>query len=473
MIFSIYRVLFVWESLKRRYNSSFLLGYRFLLRLNLLQGSTRHILTKMSIPSGLGILTIFAFNLVDTWFVSLLGTDELAAISFTFPVGLILSSVIIGLGSGLSASLARMLGQGANNDDAKLVVSSLMLGLGLVVLLSAIGIVTIDPLFSLLGAPSHLIPLIGQYLSVWYVAIIFLVIPMLGNSALRATGNTKLPSLVMAIAGLLNAIFDTILIFGWGPFPAMGMQGAAIATLLAWFFSMLGSLYLLYRSNLIRRVKLSFSQCYAHWQTVLKIGRPAALSNMINPLINAIIMAMLASADTAAVAAFGVGIRIESLLLISIMALSSSLTPFIAQNLGAGQTLRAQRALIGSAQFSILTQLVCYVVIALLARPIAHLFSQDAAVIEYLVVFLRIVPFAYGALGIVIMLAVSLNAYNRPGSSLALNLSRLFLLMLPLAWLGNTLLGATGIFAAIAIANIIMGGASYLLALRISEAKFK
>ena len=71
------------------------------MRLNLLQGSTRHTLTKMSIPSGLGILTIFGFNLVDTWFVSLLGTDELAAISFTFPVGLILSSVIIGLGSGL------------------------------------------------------------------------------------------------------------------------------------------------------------------------------------------------------------------------------------------------------------------------------------------------------------------------------------------------------------------------------------
>jgi len=441
------------------------------LRLNLLQGSTRQTLTKMSIPSGLGILTIFAFNLVDTWFVSLLGTDELAAISFTFPVCFILSSVIIGVGSGLSASLARMLGQGAGKDDANFVVSSLILGLGLVIVLSAFGIVSIKPLFTLLGAPQHLIPLIEQYLSVWYVAIIFLVIPMLGNSALRATGNTKFPSLVMALAGLLNAIFDPILIFGWGPIPAMGMQGAALATLLAWFFAMFCSLYLLYRSSLIRWVRLSFSQRYSHWQTVMKIGRPAALSNMINPLINAIIMAMLASTDTAAVAAFGVGIRIESLLLISIMALSSSLTPFIAQNLGAGQNLRAQSALIGSAHFSMITQLVCYVVVAILARPIAHLFSEDAAVIEYLVVFLRIVPFAYGALGIVIMLAVSLNAYNRPGSSLALNLSRLFLLMLPLAWLGNSLLGATGIFAAIAIANIMMGGASYLLALRISEAK--
>jgi putative MATE family efflux protein len=425
----------------------------------------------MSIPSGLGILTILAFNLVDTWFVSLLGTSELAAISFTFPISFILSSVIIGVGSGLSARLARMLGQGAGDNGANLVVSGLMLGLMLVIVLSFAGIVSIEPLFKLLGASEALMPFIEQYLNVWYVAIIFLVIPMLGNSALRATGNTKTPSMIMALAGLLNAVLDPILIFGLGPIPAMGIQGAAVATLIAWFVSMLGSLYLLYRSGLIRWVRLSLRQRYQHWQQIMKIGRPAALSNMINPLINAILMAMLASADTSAVAAFGVGIRIESLMLIMIMALSSSLTPFIAQNLGAGQVERAHRSLIGSAHFSIISQLGCYVIVALFARPIAHLFSEDAAVIEYLVVFLRIVPLAYGALGIVIMLAVSLNAYNRPGSSLALNLSRIFLLMLPLAWVGNSLLGATGIFAAIAIANILMGGASYLLALRISEAR--
>ena len=423
----------------------------------------------MSIPSGLGILMILAFNLVDTWFISLLGTDELAAISFTFPITLMLSSIIVGIGSGLSASLARMLGRGEQNDSANFVVSGLMLGLAVAITLSTIGMLSIKPLFNLLGATPQLMPFIEQYLHIWFIAVVFLIIPMLGNGALRATGNTKLPSIIMAMAGLVNAILDPILIFGLGPIPALGIQGAAIATLIAWFCAMLGSLVILYRQGLIAAVALSFKQRYRHWQIIMMIGRPAALSNLVNPLTNAILMAMLASADTAAVAAYGVGIRIESLMLIVTVALSSSLTPFIAQNLGAGQFERARQALIGSAHFSIVCQFVCYLVIVAFARPIAHLFSDDGAVIEYLVIFIYIVPFAYGALSIVIMLAMSLNAYNRPGSSLALNLSRIFLVMLPLAWLGNILLGAIGVFAGIAIANILMGGASYLLALRISE----
>ena len=425
----------------------------------------------MSIPSAVGILSILAFNLVDTWFVSLLGTAELAAISFTFPVTFILSSVLIGIGSGLSASLARMLGQGQQESSANFVISGLILGILAVLVLSSIGLTTITPLFAILGATPELMPFIEQYLSIWYIAVIFLVIPMLGNGALRATGNTKFPSLIMVLAGLLNAILDPILIFGLGPIPAMGIEGAAYATMIAWLASMFASLYLLYRSGLIERFSINLSLRYQHWQKIMKIGRPAALSNMINPLLNGIIMAMLASTDTAAVAAFGVGIRIESLMLIAIMALSSSLSPFIAQNLGAGQFDRARSALIGSAHFSVICQFVCYIIIAIFARSIAELFSKDQVVIDYLVVFLRIVPFAYGALGIVIMLAVSLNAYNRPGSSLALNLSRIFLVMLPLVWLGHITLGATGIFAAIAISNIMMGGASYLLALKISEEK--
>jgi len=423
----------------------------------------------MSIPSGLGILSILFFNLADTYFVSLLGTDQLAAISFTFPITFIISSILIGLGAGLSASLARIIGKGEANNIASYVVNAILLGFAVALTLAMFGMLSTQWLFTLLGAQATLLPYIEQYLSVWYIAILFLVVPMIGNNALRATGNTKFPSLVMAVAGLINGILDPIFIFGLGPIPAMGIQGAAIATLISWALSMIASLILLHRSQLIERVSLSWSHTLSVWRRILKIGRPAAISQMINPLANAILMSMLATYESAAVAAFGVGLRIESMMLIAIMALSSSLTPFIAQNLGAGQKTRAHQALIGSAKFSVVCQLCCYVVVASLARPIANAFSDDAAVIEYLVVFLRLVPFAYGALGVVIIFANSLNAYNRPGSSLVLNLARLFLILLPMAWLGNLLLGATGIFAAIAIANILMGGACYVLATLVNE----
>jgi len=423
----------------------------------------------MSIPTGLGILSLLLFNITDTFFISLIGTQELTALSFTFPVTFIISSIIIGLGGGLSAALARLIGRGESSNIKSFVMSGLLLGLISIVILTAIGHVMANPIFELMGAPASLLPLIDQYLSVWLMAIPFLVIPMMGNNALRATGNAKYPSYIMMGAGIVNVILDPILIFGWGFIPAMGMQGAAIATLIAWALSLIASLILLYKSQLIGRISLRSHTILKAWKSILKVGRPAALSQMINPLFNAIIMTMLASIDANAVAAYGVGIRIESLMLIGVVALSSSLMPFLAQNVGARQYERAKTALLGCAKFSIINQFILYLLIALMANPIANLFSNDSAVIQYIVVFLYLVPFAYGALGIVIIFANALNAYNRPGSSLLLNMARLFLIMLPMAWLGKELLGATGIFAAIAIGNIFMGGACYILANRVTE----
>lgn len=416
-------------------------------------------------------MSILLFNITDTFFISLLGTDALTAISFTFPLTFIISSIIIGFGSGLSAALARLIGRGEPDNLKEFVISALLLGLVTITVLTTLGFLSADSLFRLLGAKDNLLPLIHDYLNVWLIAIGFLVIPMMGNSALRATGNAKYPSYIMMGAGVVNVVLDPLLIFGWGPIAPMGIQGAAVATLIAWAMSLVASLILLHKSQLIGWVCLSVSSVLKTWRTVLRVGQAAAISQMINPLFNAIVMSILASIDSKAVAAYGVGIRIESVMLIGVIALASSLMPFLAQNVGAGQHERAKSALLGSAKFSIISQFFLYVIVALLARPLANLFSDDAAVIEYVVIFLYLVPFAYGALGMVIVVANALNAYNRPGASLLINIARLFLLMLPMVWLGKELLGTNGVFAAIAIGNIIMGGACYILATKITEGK--
>ena len=425
----------------------------------------------MSIPTGLGILSLLLFNITDTFFISLLGTQELTALSFTFPITFIISSIIIGFGGGLSAALARLIGKGEMDNIKGFVISGLLLGLVSITLLSTLGYAVANPLFKLMGASATLMPLIDEYLYVWLLAIGFLVVPMMGNNALRATGDAKTPSYIMMGAGIVNVVLDPIFIFGWGFVPAMGMQGAAIATLIAWVLSCVASLTLLYKSQLIGFVSLTSATVILTWRRILKVGYPAALSQMINPLFNAIVMTMLAKIDADAVAAYGVGMRIESLMLIGVIALSSSLMPFLAQNMGAKQYERAKNGLLGSAKFSIINQFIIYVIVALLAHPIANLFSNDESVIQYIVIFLYIVPFAYGALGIVIIFANALNAYNRAGNSLSLNAARLFLIMLPMAWLGKELHGATGVFAAIAIGNIMMGGACYLLANKVTDGK--
>lgn len=157
---------------------------------------------------------------------------------------------------------------------------------------------------------------------------------MAGNSAIRATGDTKTPAKIMMLAGLINGILDPLLIFGYGPFPELGIQGAAIASAFSWLGALCGSFYVL-----VKREKLLAQPQWASlkqdWQQTLKIGTPAALSNAMNPLSGAILMMLLSCHGTAAVAAYGAAQRIESILILVLMSLTSALTPFMAQNLGA------------------------------------------------------------------------------------------------------------------------------------------
>ncbi|MDX1353660.1 MAG: MATE family efflux transporter, partial [Thiomicrorhabdus sp.] len=182
-------------------------------------------LKKMTIPMIFGMITLMMFNLVDTFFISLLGTEPLAAVSFTFPVTFTVISLAIGLGIGTSAVIAKALGSD-KLDEARFDASiALLISVVLVFCLSVVGYVFITPIFELLGAGQQVLPLIHDYMSVWFLGSVFLITPMVGNSVLRARGDTKTPSLVMGGAGLINAVLDPILIFGLGPMPALGIQG--------------------------------------------------------------------------------------------------------------------------------------------------------------------------------------------------------------------------------------------------------
>ncbi|MCP3891853.1 MAG: MATE family efflux transporter, partial [Desulfobulbaceae bacterium] len=212
---------------------------------DLINGDISQTLKRMTVPMIVGMIMMMSFGLVDTFFVSLLGTEPLAAISFTFPVTFTLISLNIGLGVGTSAVIARLAGQG-NQDNARETGSgAIMLSSLLVGILAIIGGFTVVPIFSLLGAQDNLMPFIQDYMYIWYFASVFLAIPMVGNSVLRARGDTKTPSIIMATGGGINAVLDPILIFGVGPIPEMGIGGAALSTLISWIICSIWILYLL------------------------------------------------------------------------------------------------------------------------------------------------------------------------------------------------------------------------------------
>ncbi|MBY8087580.1 MATE family efflux transporter [Vibrio fluvialis] len=430
----------------------------------LLSAPIPNVLRQMTIPMIFGMVAILMFNLVDTFFISLLGTDALAAISYTFPVTFGVNCITMGIGVGLSTSIGRLLGQGDTSNAARFSTHGLLLAVTLVAIACTLGFFTIEPLFLLLGAKAELIPLIEQYMQVWYLTIPLLVIPMAGNSAIRATGDTKTPAKMMMLAGAINGCLDPLLIFGYGPFPQLGIQGAAIASAFSWLGALIGSLYVLVKRDRLLAPP-HFASLRHDWQQILKIGTPAALSTAMSPISGALLMMMLSSHGTAAVAAYGAAQRIESILILVLMSLTSALTPFMAQNFGAQNPTRSFSGLFLSLRFSLIFQLLVFIMMVPLSIPLAALFSQEQAVRDLLWHYLLVVPFSYGFQGVVMMLVSALNALHLPLKAFQWSFMRLFLFTLPSAWLGSTLYGIEGLFIGIALGNVLGGLSGYLYAL--------
>ncbi|MBE8166909.1 MAG: MATE family efflux transporter [Shewanella sp.] len=436
----------------------------------LLSAPIGQVLLKLSLPNLWGIFTVFAFNIVDTLFISQLGTVPLAAISFTFPATLVVISIAIGIGAGVSTHLGRLIGSGHAPEAKEFLHDALLISFLITAVLCIVGSASIHWLFTLMGANEQSLPLIHEYLFIWYLGAPLLVLLMVGNQGLRATGDARSPAMIMTISALINLVLDPLLIFGIGPFPRLEMQGAAIATVISWLIAIVFSGHLLvFKRKLVVFAEYDLARLQYNWKKLAHIARPAALMYLINPLANTILMTMIARIDHSAVAAFGAGTRIESLALIVVMAVSSSLVPFIAQNLGAGQNQRASEALRFSLKFIFVFQCVLYIPLFFFSMPIAELFSADPEVLKWLNFYIIALPCAYGPLGIVMIFAASLNAYHKPISSLVINLSRLLLLMLPLAFLGSYLGGVKGLLLALPVTNILMGIACYWLVSKLKD----
>ncbi|MDT0593922.1 MATE family efflux transporter [Glaciecola petra] len=403
-----------------------------------------------------GMIMLMTFSIVDTFFVSLIGTNELAAISFTFPVTFTVISLNIGLGIGTSAVIGKYLGAGDDSKAKVLATGSIMLATLLVGILSVFGYFSIGPIFSLMGAQEELIPLIYDYMSIWYLAGVFLAIPMVGNAVLRASGDTKTPSIIMALGGAINAILDPILIFGWLGFPALGIQGAAIATCIAWAVCSVWIIYLLAVKRQLMEAKiLNWQEFRAAANGVLTIGLPAAGSNMLTPITAAVVTYIVAQYGAESVAAWGVGNRLESIASIVVLALSMSLPPFISQNFGANQYARIQASYQLCIKFVMIWQLIIFAILALSSRFIASIFAEEQAVADLITLFLLIVPLGYGLQGIVILTNSSFNAMHKPMIALWLSIIRLFVCYIPITALGSYWFGLEGLFWGCVLANVV------------------
>ena len=433
---------------------------------DLLRGPVGATLVRLAVPMLLGVVSIVAFNLADTYFVGQLGPDQLAAVGFTFPVVSLIGSIAQGLGIGVTSIVAASMGRNEKERAAHETTDALLLGVAVVAVVAAVGYFTIDPVFTALGATPETLPYVREYMSVWYLAVVFVIVPQVGNAAIRATGDTKTPSYIMGAAVVVNLVLDPLLIFGYGPFPELGLRGAAIATAVSRGLTFALALYVLHaRLGLLRWPSgwPSFVGCV---RAVGNIAVPASAARAISPLGIAALTAILAGFSAEAVAGYGVGSRIELLALTFIIALSTVLGPFVGQNFGVGNIDRIRRATRLSFRFSLLFGAGMALVLGLAAKPIAEVFSEDAAVVAVTVDFLRIIPASYTLLGVTLTGATILNALQRPWPAAVLSAIQMLGLLIPLAYLGGRVAETTGALVGVAAAYFLAGGLMWYWVLR-------
>ena len=211
----------------------------------MIEGPVGPSLIRLAVPMIFGLVSILLINLVDTFYISMIGVQELVAISFTFPVTFTLMSFSFGIGIGAATVISRAIGEGDHHRVQRLTTDSLLLVASIILVVSGLSYLNLQSIFKLMGASDESFPLIEEYMIPWLIGVVFVVIPIVGNSAIRATGDTKTPSIIMVIAAIVNAVLDQILIFGYGPFPEMGIKGAAFATVISYISIMIAGLWVL------------------------------------------------------------------------------------------------------------------------------------------------------------------------------------------------------------------------------------
>jgi len=337
----------------------------------------------------------------------------------------------------------------------------------------AVGFSTMDLVFTSLGAKGEILVYIKEYMTVWYWGMPFVVIPMIGSNAIRAAGNTLLPSMVMMVSMLINAVLDPLMIFGIGFFPRMELEGAALATVIARMTTFIASLYLLnYKFHMLALVKPKLSELYNSWKRVLFIGFPAILNQFIPQISMGVATRIIADYGKEAVAGFGVATRIEMIAVGPLISFANTMIAYTGQNLGAKRIDRIEDGIKFVNKISLLIGVLMFVIFALFGRQASIIFNDDPTVVSVSFMYLVVVSASYGMMGMSMCASATFSALHKPYSSIMINIIRMIVIFIPLLLAGNYFYGLPGIIASIGL-SIVLGSMLSIYWLKNTIAKFK
>ena len=435
---------------------------------------------KTAVPMLAGTLAMSGYNIADTYFIGKLGDAPLAAVGFTMPVAMFAGCIFHGLGTGIMTLVAHALGGERRDRAASITTAGLLLVILLTSLLALAGIFTMGPVFSLLGAEPELHQMIREYMLVWYIGTPLAVVGMAGNSILITAADSKLASTMMIVGMLINVVLDPVLIFGWWIFPAMGIFGGALATVIAQGISSVIIMFMIWKKHhLISRIPLDLRFLRRVWMMVLRVAVPSVLGMILMPIGSAIVTKAIAGFGIASVAGTNAAARLETVAFLVPMALGMSMMPMIGQNFGAKRFDRINQCRRFAMRFALSYELVLAVIICLFARQISQFFcSESPEAAEVMTQYLRLIPFGFGFLEAHRYSGFVFTGCNKPTASAWLSALRIVGCLIPFTLLAAKFGDMNWIFTARLAADVLSGTIGMICAhrltwrlLRESEAK--
>jgi putative MATE family efflux protein len=420
------------------------------------EGSISRAVFLLATPMVLEMSMESLFSIVDVFWVTRIGADAVATVGLTESMLTLVFAVAMGVSMSTTAMVARRIGEKDHRGASVAAAQAILLGTVLAVLMGIPGYWLAPELLRWMGAPSGLIETGQTYTALVLGGSISVMLLFLNNAIFRGAGDAAIAMRVLWFANAINMILDPLLIFGWGPIPALGIKGAAIATVIGRATGVVYQLYLLFNGR--HRVALQLSNLRPDWPVLWSLVRVSTTGVMQFAIAHTswiLLVRIISGFGSLAVAGYTIGIRIFAFAVLPSWGLSGAAATMVGQNLGAGKPDRAERAVWLTGFYNMLFLAAVALVFIAAPEPIVHLFTSDAAVAAFAVDCLRIV--AYGNIAYAYGM-VMVQAFNGAGDTVTptiINIFGFWLFEVPLAWVLAYWagMGVAGVFASIPIAE--------------------
>ena len=424
----------------------------------LTEGSISLNLFRLATPIIISNMLQTAYQVVDTFWVGRLSAEAVAAVSFCFPV----SFLLIALGGGLPLAgtvlAAQYTGRGDENAMNHVAAQTLLMVFLVSLVLAAFGYTVARPIMRLMGAAPDVLPDAVRFFQIAVLGFVFVFMFFAYQALMRGKGVVYPPMFIVFITVLINFVLDPLLIFGWGPFPRMGVAGSAMATLCTQALAAGIGITLMIRGRHGIHLKWpNLRPDFGLMRQIVRIGFPSSIEQSTQALGMTVMTMLVAGFGTIPVAAYGIGVRVMSCALIPALGLSVATSALVGQNIGADQLHRAERTNLVSCSvaFTILTLagLLTFFGAAAIAR---FFIPQGGPVIEQSAFFIRVIALTFGFIGLQQVLTGSLRGAGDTVAPMVLAMISLWMLRFPLAYVlsAHTALHVRGIWYAFPVSTV-------------------